>query len=446
MALIERNLSITKRQKLFVDSAADEVLYGGAAGGGKSFGQIIDAFIKAYKYPGIKQLVLRNSFPELERTLILTALELIPKGCYTYVSSKHKMIFSNGSAIEFGYLSSDSAVYQYQSAEYDIIRFDELTHFTKYQYLYLMSRLRGANRIPKQIKSSTNPGSVGHAWVKERFIDVGPPEKILEIDGRTRVFIPAKVTDNHFLMKYDRGYIKRLQSLPDNERKALLEGCWDIFEGQFFTEFDRARHVVTPFEVPKNYKKFCAMDYGLDMTCCLWFAVSYTGTVFVYREYYEKGKTLSEAAAEISKICRTENISYIVASPDLWNRRQDTGFSGVEIMARAGLCGLVRADDRRIAGWRVVREFLKGTGGAELKIFSSCINLIRTLPALTHDKHVAGDAADSPHEITHAPEALRYGLMSRPQAARIKEEIKGFYTKTELQDISLGKNIIVRRG
>ena len=437
-------MSITERQKKFIDSDADEVLYGGAAGGGKSFGQVIDAFIKAYEYPGIKQLVLRTSFPELERSLILTALEIIPKSCYTYYASKHRMVFSNGSLIEFGYLSSDSAVTQYQSAEYDIIRFDELTHFSEYQYLYMQSRLRGANSFPKQVKSSTNPGSMGHAWVKERFIDKAVFDEKIIFDDRTRVFIPAKVTDNCFLMKYDPDYIKRLDSLPENEKKALLDGCWDIFEGQFFTEFDREKHVIPPFVIPTGYRRFCALDYGLDMTCCLWFAVDSVGVVFVYREYYEKDKTLSEAAYEISKVCSDEHISYIVSSPDLWNRRQDTGFSGVEIMARAGLFGLVRADDRRIAGWRVLREYLKGNHDT-LKIFCNCKNLIRTLPALTHDKYAVGDASDSPHEITHAPEALRYGLMSRPPVTVLKNDVNGFYTKTEREDYIFSKNKIRRR-
>ena len=127
---MEINLKLTAKQKAFVDADCDEVLYGGAAGGGKSFGQIADAFLSALKYPGIKQLILRTSFPELERSLIMTAREVIPVSLYSYNETKHRMTFKNGSLIEFGYLSSDSAVTMYQSAEYDIIRFDELTHFT----------------------------------------------------------------------------------------------------------------------------------------------------------------------------------------------------------------------------------------------------------------------------------------------------------------------------
>ena len=145
------DFTITKKQREFIDSDADEVLYGGAAGGGKSYGQVADAFFKALKYPKIRQLILRTSFPELERSLIMTALAVIPRSLYKYNSSKHRMTFKNGSVIEFGYLANDADVTKYQSAEYDIIRFDELTHFSEYQYTYMQSRLRGVNSFPKQI-------------------------------------------------------------------------------------------------------------------------------------------------------------------------------------------------------------------------------------------------------------------------------------------------------
>ena len=167
------NIEITQKQKKFIDADADEVLFGGRAGGGKSYAQIIDALIYALKYPGSKQLILRRTFPELDRSLIRTALALYPQSIYRYTATNHIGRFSNGSVLEFGYCDSENDVYKYQSAEYDVIRFDELTHFTKQMYVYLISRLRGVNGYPKQVKSSTNPGGVGHSWVKERFIDIG---------------------------------------------------------------------------------------------------------------------------------------------------------------------------------------------------------------------------------------------------------------------------------
>lgn len=444
------NLQITEKQQKFINADCDEVLYGGAAGGGKSFGQIVDAFLCSIKYPGIKQLILRTSFPELERSLIMTALQIIPRGLYSYNSTKHKMTFKNGSFIEFGYISSDSDVSQYQSAEYDIIRFDELTHFSEYQYTYMQSRIRGVNSFPKQTKSSTNPGSQGHGWVKGRFIDTAAPEVIYEEKGRRRVFIPAKVQDNNFLMESDPDYIKRLEALSENDMRALLYGDWDIFEGQYFTEFDREVHTIAPFEIPSYWRKFRSMDYGLDMCACLWYAVDTEGNIYVYREFCESGLILSEAARKISEIGKGEKIQYTVASPDLWNRRQDTGRSGMEIMAEAGLVGLVKADDRRVEGWRNMREYLKvfddGNGrSAKIKIFNTCTELVKCIPLLTHDKHNGEDCAGEPHDITHAPESLRYGLMSRPMSSRENKAKTGNYTKGELEDMKQDNCLQIKR-
>ncbi len=447
---IDIKLTITKKQQKFINATEDEVLYGGAAGGGKSYGQIIDAFLCSIKYPGIKQLILRTSFPELERSLIMTALKVIPRALYHYNSTKHKMTFKNGSIIEFGYLSSDSALTMYQSAEYDIIRFDELTHFTEFQYTYMQSRIRGVNPFPKQIKSSTNPGSKGHGWVKARFIEPMPPETVFEDGGRERVFIPAKVQDNNFLMESDPDYLKRLDALPENERRALKFGDWDIFEGQYFPEFNREVHVIEPFEIPSYWRKFRSMDYGLDMCACLWYAVDTEENIYVYREFCESGLILSEAAKKITEIGKGEKIQYTVASPDLWNRRQDTGRSGMEIMAGAGLVGLTKADDRRVEGWRNMREYLKieeneSGRSCKIKIFNTCRELIRCIPLLVHDKHNGEDCAGEPHDITHAPESFRYGLMSRPMRSKALNTIKGNYTKGELEDIKKERNLQIRR-
>ena len=171
MTKMESRISVTEKQKRFIDSTESEVLFGGAAGGGKSYGQMVDALLFALRYPHSRQLVLRRTFPELDKSLIRTSLSLFPREIYTFNSSSHTGKFKNGSIIDFGYCATENDVYQYQSAEYDVIRFDELTHFTEAQYIYLISRVRGANSYPKQIKSSTNPGGVGHSWVKERFVD-----------------------------------------------------------------------------------------------------------------------------------------------------------------------------------------------------------------------------------------------------------------------------------
>ena len=194
------NLKITEKQDQFIKATADEVMFGGAAGGGKSYVQVIDAMLFALKYPGSKQLILRRTFAELDKSIIRTVLGMYPREIFKFNSSMHTGRFFNGSVIDFGYCAAENDVYQYQSAEYDVIRFDELTHFTEHQYIYLLSRVRGANGYPKQIKSSTNPGHVGHQWVKKRFVDPAPPgEPFVGDDGLQRLFIPALLTEDFML-------------------------------------------------------------------------------------------------------------------------------------------------------------------------------------------------------------------------------------------------------
>ena len=242
---MELYLSVTKKQKQFIDAPESEVLFGGAAGGGKSFGQIVDALLFALRYKGSRQLILRRSFAELDKSLIRYALAVYPRTIYTFNSSSHTGRFKNGSTIDFGYCATENDVYQYQSAEYDVVRFDELTHFTENQYVYLISRVRGANGFPKQIKSSTNPGGIGHGWVKRRFVDPSPPNTaFVGKDGMRRIFIPSLLDDNSFLTSSDPGYRKRLEALPERERRALLHGDWNVFEGQYFPEFSYATHVI----------------------------------------------------------------------------------------------------------------------------------------------------------------------------------------------------------
>ena len=187
-----------------------------------------------------------------------------------------------------------------------------------------------------------------------------------------------------------------------------------MFEGQFFPEFNENEHVCSEREIPKYLTRFCAVDYGFDMLAALVIGVDTDGNCYVLREHCEPNLTLSQAALRISDLCRGE-CEYAVASPDLWNRRQDSGRSGFEIMQGVrGMPPMVAADDRRIAGWRIVREYLSGKPPSPmLRISSSCKELIRSLPLLLCDTARVEDAAGEPHSVTHAPEALRYGLMSR---------------------------------
>lgn len=434
---MELKLKVSQRQSDFLSASALEVLFGGAAGGGKSYGQMIDALLFALRYQGSKQLILRRTFPELDKSIIRTALGLYPRELYRYNSSAHTMTFKTKpeSIIDFGYCDNENDVYKYQSAEYDVIRFDELTHFTENMYVYLISRVRGVNGFPKQVKSSTNPGGVGHAWVKERFIDIGEPDtEHTTKAGTTRIFLPAKVQENKFLMESDPDYIKRLENLSEKDKQALLYGNWDIFDGQYFTEWKREKHVVTPFILPKEWRRYFAMDYGLDMLAGYWIAVDEAGNAYVYREVYQSGLIISEAAKVIRDFTpEDENVYAWIAPPDLWNRRQDTGRSVAEIFASYGI-PLVKANNDRVQGWFDLKEWLKpvqnefGTESPRLKVFSNCTELIRTLPGVQIDKKNPNDVSKEPHELTHAPDALRYFVAGRPTADAMKKSDDEEYT------------------
>ena len=422
------DISITKKQQRFIDSEAFETLFGGAAGGGKSYGQLVDALLYALKYSKSKQIIFRSTFADLEKSLIRVSLNIYSLSIATYNSSKHTWKFNNGSIIDFGYIQYENDVYQYQSAEYDVIRFDELTHFTEFEYTYMISRCRGANPYPKKIKSSTNPGGVGHSWVKERFIDIGEPNKVhtckLETGEEvTRIFIPSLVTDNKFMLEYDPDYIKRLDALPEKERKALKYGDWDIYDGMFFPEFKRSIHVIEPFQIPEHWNRYIAMDYGLDMFAVLFIAIDTKGKAYVYNEIHKSNLIVSEARQVLKSIMRHYKYKYIYAPPDLWNRNRDTGKSTAELFWEGGI-DLTKASNNRIAGWLNVKEWLKvrkvrneQTGelyeDSDLKIFNNCLNLIKYLPQLQHDEKDPNDVATEPHEPTHITDALRYFCVSR---------------------------------
>lgn len=416
-------LSITKKQNAFIKSEAFETLFGGAAGGGKSYGQLIDALLYALKYPKSSQIIFRSTFADLEKSLIRKSRDLYPLSIATYNDAKHVWKFKNGSIIDFGYIQYEKDVYQYQSAEYDVIRFDELTHFTEFMYTYMISRCRGANNYPKRIKSSTNPGGIGHAWVKERFIDIGAPNKIHECTLETgevvsRIFIPSLVQDNKFMLEYDPDYIKRLDNLPEKERKALKDGNWDIHDGMFFTEFKRSIHVIKPFEIPKEWTRYISLDYGLDMFAALFHSVDTKGKDYIYKEIHKSRLIVSEAVQILKSYMRKEKFKYVYAPPDLWSKDRHTGKSTAELFYEGGI-PLTKVSNDRKAGWLNVKEWLKvkkkqheQTGqiyeDSDLKIFDTCINLIRCLPQLQYDDKDPNDVATQPHELTHITDALRY--------------------------------------
>ena len=237
-------------------------------------------------------------------------------------------------------------------------------------------------------------------------------------------FIPALVYDNEVLLGSDPSYIAQLKALPSRLRDAWLNGRWDVFEGQFFSEFNEDVHVIDALVIPKNVGRFIAFDYGFDMLAVLLLAKDGNGNVYVERELCKPNLTLGEAAGEIVRFISDVTIEYAVASPDLWNRRQDSGKSGVEIMQSVyGMPPMVAADDRRIPGWRALKEYLsQREGKPRLYICKDCYELIHSMTSLLCDKNRIEDASCEPHSITHAPEALRYAVMSRYEYSEIKHD------------------------
>lgn len=412
-----------ERQQLFLTATKRFVAYGGARGGGKSWAVRFKAKVMAAAHPGIRILILRRTYPELQENHIRPLVAEL-YGVASYTDSKKVMTFPNGSVIRFGYCDSDKDVHRYQGQEYDLIFFDEATHFTESMFMALTAINRGANDFPKRIYLTCNPGGVGHGWVKRLFIDRDYREGE---NPEEYEFIPAKVYDNKALMDKDPGYLKMLEALPDDLRRSWLEGDWDIFAGQYFTEFRRERHVCSPFVIPDHWRRYLALDYGLDMLACYWAAMDERGRCYVYRELYEPNLVVSDAAAKIKALTGGEKLTARLAPADLWGRSAETGISQAERFAREGV-PLSRVTQRdRVSGWMSVKEWLKDQDDAPmLQIFSNCENLIRTLPLLQHDAHNPNDCATEPHEITHAPDALRYLLAGRPVRTRLPEKENPF--------------------
>ncbi len=412
----------SERQREFFLSRARHTAYGGARGGGKSWAMRRKFILLALRYPGLNLLLLRRMLPELrENHLIPMQRELY--GFAVYNSAERVFRFPNGSRIKLGYCDTMQDVYQYQGQEYAVIGLEEATHFTEEQMRFLTTCNRTTRKdFSPRMYYTCNPGNVGHAWVKRLFIDRLYAENENPNDY---LFIPARIYDNKVLLEADPNYIRQLEALPEELRRAHLDGDWDVHAGQYFREFSRDRHVIEPFEIPSWWRRFRSMDWGYNDPCCvLWHAVDGENRVYTYRELYVRETRAGEVASMVLELSRGESISYTVASPDMWQKRGAVlsgagGFEGetlAELFTSSGL-SLTPADNSRVPGWNRVRDFLAVApdGRPNWLCFSDCRNLIRQLPALQFDQHNREDAADGDD---HAPEALRYALMSRPHAGK----------------------------
>ena len=411
--------------------AADEkdVLYGGAAGGGKSYAMLVDPLRYAHK-KAHRALILRRSMPEL-REMIDKSRELYPQA---FPGAKFREVeklwnFPSGAKIEFGFLERDADVYRYQGQAYSWIGFDEITHLpTEFSWNYLASRLRTTDpEIKTYLRCTANPGGVGSQWVKKRYVDSNDYNKsFVGHDGLTRKFIPAKLADNPYLAE-DGVYEQMLKSLPPTQRQQLLEGNWDVAEGAAFTEFDPKVHVITPFALPLHWERTKGIDYGYaSESCCLWGTIDINdGTLIIYRELYRKGLTGEELATIITDMETEDPFSVAgVLDTAAWANTGTTGPTVGESLVRAGH-KLRRADKNRVQGKVQIHEFLKvqENGRPRLQIFNTCPNLIRELQSIPLSKNNPEDV--DTHASDHAYDALRYMIMGRPRIVSPLERIRG---------------------
>ena len=412
----------------FLAAPETDVLYGGAAGGGKSYAMLVDPLRFAHR-AAHRALILRRSMPEL-RELIDKSRELYPRafpGC-KFREVEKIWTFPSGSKLEFGFLERDADVYRYQGQAYSWIGFDEITHLsTEFSWNYLASRLRTTDpEITPYMRCTANPGGAGATWVKKRYVNPSEPnESFTGTDGLTRRFIPARLDDNPYLSK-DGRYEQMLRALPEVQRRQLLEGNWDITEGAAFTEFDVGVHVVPPFEIPIGWERVKGIDYGYaSESACIWGTVDPTdGTLIIYRELYRKGLTGVDLAQLITNMELQDPFSVQgVLDTAAWNRTGTTGPTVGETLQRAGH-KLRRADKNRIQGKIQIHEYLRvqPSGRPKIQIFSSCPNLIRELQSIPLDKSNPEDV--DTHAPDHAYDALRYLIMSRPKVNDIFNQFR----------------------
>ena len=430
-------------QTQYLASSEREVLYGGAAGGGKSYATLADP-LRDLNNPDFSGLLVRHTTEEL-RELIQKSQDLYPKAIPGIKWSERKSQWTTprGGRLWMSYLDKDTDVMRYQGQAFNYVAFDELTQWqSSYGWNYMRSRLRSSSKeLGLYMRATTNPGGPGHSWVKKMFIDPAPSntpfwatdietgETLSYPKGHSRAgeplfkrrFIPASLFDNPHLAE-SGDYEAMLLSLPEHQKKQLLEGNWDVNEGAAFPEFNRNIHVVEPFEIPDSWTKFRACDYGYgSYTGVVWLAVTPSEQLIVYRELYCSKVTATDLADMILEAeARDGTIRYGVLDSSLWHNRGDTGPSLAEQMNMKG-CRW-RPSDRskgsRISGKNELHRRLQVdeyTEEPRLVFFSNCTNVIAQLPSIPLDKRNPEDVDTNAED--HLYDALRYGIMTRPRSS-----------------------------
>ncbi len=433
------------RQAAFLARGEYEALYGGAAGGGKSDALIAEA-LRQVHIPHYRAIIFRKTFPEcrqlIDRSLAVYAAAY-PKAKYN--ASQHVWVFPSGAKIYFGSMQHDSDKIKYQGQQYDFIGFDELTHFTWDEYSYLFSRNRPSGKGTRvYIRATTNPGGIGHGWVKERFITAAPPMTPItdeyNVGGRLyrrdRIFVPSTVFDNQILLDNNPNYIASLAMLPEGERKALLYGDWDSFSGQVFTEWrsspnDRRTwtHVIEPFDIPRHWRRYRSFDFGYTKPFAVqWWAMDMDGRVYLYRQLYgctDAPNTgvrwePAEIARRIREIEDSEergNAITGVADPAIWDESRGADGTIINMFERQGVY-FEKGDNARLAGKMQLHHRLAFDehGYPMMYVFNTCREFIRTIPNLVYDAKRVEDIDTNQED--HDYDACRYFLMTNPIAPR----------------------------
>lgn len=450
MTVIEIDYIPNSKQELFHISEAEETLYGGAKGGGKSCGLVMEALAYGLEHAGATIYLFRETFDDLEANLVAEMKAKWDERLYTYNEGKYIATLINGTKVFFRYIRNWKDANKYQGRSIDFIGVDELTKHEERSIQVLLSCLRSPKGFPPRFRATCNPNGIGFGWVKRRYIDgtnYGKEKVVDEISGNVIEFIPATVYDNTVLMENDPAYIRRLENLPEDERRAFLLGDWDSLQGQYFTMYRRDKHVIEPFEIPDYWKRYRSIDWGFNDHCAVyWHAVDSEGRTYTYKELYINETLASDVAKKIVEMSKDEDIQYTVASPDMWQNRgagvkaaktgEVIGKSIAETFLENGV-PLIQADNARVIGWQRMAEVMsdQADGKPNWIIFSNCFNLIRTLPYLVRDERKPEDIGDRQED--HPAESCRYFFMSRPISATTPKE--------KLSEVARHKQALIKR-